>query len=332
MSSRRQALEGLRPGNGTNAGLWLEKCLPDVAEKGPNRQTHLEQLENFEVSPEYKRFFQRWKDSMIALGARTAEATVTGRMVVGLGAESVLETSIALHRTYGAPYIPGSALKGLAAAAAHKHQEDPEWRKVKEDGTIGASHRILFGDQESSGYVTFHDALWIPDGDRLPLDLDVMTVHHPDYYQGRDNAPPADWDSPTPVAFLSARGRYLLALTGPEEWVEAAMKILLEALRSDGIGAKTAAGYGRMSVPQKAEPEKVNWEPMIQGLGFGNAGDVVPKVLKLLSGAEQKSAAGVIIEKLGRKDVRKRKDKDWARQLLEAAGEQQPPAVPGGTP
>jgi CRISPR-associated protein Cmr6 len=321
MGSLRKDLRGLKPGNGTNAGLWLEKWLPDVEERGPGRQTHLEQLEELEVSPEYRRFFQRWKDSIIALGAQTAEASVMGRMVVGLGAESVLETSVALHRAYGVPYIPGSALKGLAAAAAHKHLEDPKWRKVDEDGKTGESHRILFGDQESSGYVTFHDALWIPEGDKLPLDLDVMTVHHPNYYQGKDNKPPADWDSPNPVAFVSARGKYLLALTGPEDWAEAGMKILVDALQEDGIGAKTAAGYGRMSVPRKVEPEKVSWEPMLQGLGFGNAGDVVPKVLKLLAGAERKRAANVIIERLGRRELR-RKDKDWVRQLFEAAGEQ----------
>jgi len=314
-------LDELKPGNGTNAGLWLEKYLLDVEKGGPGRQEHFEQIETIEVSAEYRRFFQRWKDSMIALGAQTAEATVMGRMVVGLGTESVLETSVVLHRTYGVPYIPGSALKGLASAAAHKHLEDPKWVKVDEDGKAGESHRILFGDQESSGYVTFHDALWIPEGDRLPLDLDVMTVHHPDYYAGKNNAPPADWDNPNPVAFVSARGKYLLALTGPEVWVEAGMKILIDALKEDGIGAKTAAGYGRMSVPRQTEPEKVRWEPMLQGLGFGNAGDVVPRILKMLSGAERKRAADVILERLDRREVRKRKEKDWARQLLEAAGE-----------
>lgn len=35
------------------------------------------------------------------------------RLVVGLGADSVLETAITLHRIYGFPIIPGSALKGL---------------------------------------------------------------------------------------------------------------------------------------------------------------------------------------------------------------------------
>ena len=40
------------------------------------------------------------------------------RLVVGLGADSVLETAITLHRIYGFPIIPGSALKGLARAQA----------------------------------------------------------------------------------------------------------------------------------------------------------------------------------------------------------------------
>lgn len=40
--------------------------------------------------------------------------TLTWRMVVGLGNESVHETSMTLHQVYGIPYIPGSALKGIA--------------------------------------------------------------------------------------------------------------------------------------------------------------------------------------------------------------------------
>nr|WP_240910782.1 type III-B CRISPR module RAMP protein Cmr6 [Thermococcus sp. MAR1] len=40
------------------------------------------------------------------------------RLVVGLGDESVYETSIRLLRNYGVPYIPGSALKGIARSYA----------------------------------------------------------------------------------------------------------------------------------------------------------------------------------------------------------------------
>jgi len=321
MGSRRKALDSVEIGAGTNAGLWLEKVLPDVKEKGPERQD-LAELTRIGVPDDYRRFFKRWRDSLDELKpqAQTVEATVLGRMVVGLGSESVLEVSIGLHRTYGVPYIPGSALKGLAAAAAHKNLEDPSWRKVGEDGKMGGSHRTLFGDQESSGYVTFHDALWIPNGDKLPLDLDVMTVHHPEYYQGT-GSPPAEWDSPKPLAFLSARGKYLLAVTGPEEWVGAAMRILKEALEKDGIGAKTAAGYGRMKVELPPEPERIKWEGLIKMLGVNNAESEVPRILNSLRGNERRTAAVAIIERLTRKTVRQRKDKPWARLVLEAAGE-----------
>jgi len=48
----------------------------------------------------------------------TFEAKLDWRMVVGLGAENVHETSMTLHHVYGIPYIPGSALKGISKNAA----------------------------------------------------------------------------------------------------------------------------------------------------------------------------------------------------------------------
>jgi CRISPR-associated protein Cmr6 len=325
MSSRREALKSVQASAGTHAGLWLEKGLLDVEEKGPGRQKLFEQLLGIGVPAEYQRHFKRWRESLEKLEPCTkmAEAAVLGRMVVGLGAESVVETSISLHRTYGVPYIPGSALKGLAAAAAHKCLLDPRWRKAGEDGKIGEWHRVLFGDVESSGYVTFHDALWIPEGNALPLDLDVMTVHHSDYYQGNDQgeAPPADWDNPNPVAFVSARGRYLLAVTGPEEWANAALDILRDALEKDGIGAKTAAGYGRLRAALPPKPEKLDWKPMLKGLNPGNAGSVVPRILGPLKGEERRQAADAVASTLGKKALKKHSDTNWAKSLSEATAE-----------
>src|ERR1700733_8019468 len=108
MPSRRDDIASLPLNASTNAGLWLEKGLPDVDERGPGRQGLFEQLIGIGVPDDYTRFFQRWRDALESLrpGAQTVEATVVGRMVVGLGAESVLEVSIGLHRTYGVPYIP----------------------------------------------------------------------------------------------------------------------------------------------------------------------------------------------------------------------------------
>lgn len=321
LGSRRKVLKSIEPCASTHAGLWLEKGLADVEKKGPGRQALFEELARLAVPGDYSRFFQRWRSSLEALPeTQTAEVAVQGRMAVGLGAESVLETSIALHRTYGVPYIPGSALKGLAAAAAHKHLEDPAWRKVGEDGQIGAWHRILFGDQESSGYITFHDALWIPAGETLPLDLDVMTVHHPAYYQGGGDSPPADWDNPNPVAFLSAHGKYLLAATGPGQWLKAAITILVDALEKDGIGAKTAAGYGRLRIDRPPKPEPIKWEGLVASLNWGNAGSLVPQILTL-EGDERRRAAAVMISKLDRRKLRQRRETSWVQALLETEAE-----------
>jgi CRISPR-associated protein Cmr6 len=147
-----------------------------------------------------------------------------------------------------------------------------------------------------------------------------MTVHHPDYYQGQ-GSPPADWDNPNPVAFLSAHGRFLLALTGPEEWSRAALEILTEALEQDGVGAKTAAGYGRMRVAPLALPEKPRWEQDVARLQPGTATQEVPRILAVLTGEERRRAALAIIERLGRKYLRdkSRRDKDWVRLVFAAA-------------
>jgi CRISPR-associated protein Cmr6 len=234
-----------------HVGLWIDKLLPHQ-EKGAGK----EKAEHFDkavrpVDPLYKSFYDRWEKSLAEVGAQTRRVRVLGRLSIGLGGESILETSISLHRTYGVPYIPGSALKGLAARYARKRLDN--WK--------GEHSKVLFGDTDVAGYVTFFDALYIPESAKAntPLALDVMNVHHPEYYRGK-NAAPTDWDSPTPISFLSATGAYSIALRGPDEWVDAAFEILAHALKEEGIGAKTSSGYGWMvfeDADHKPEPAKL---------------------------------------------------------------------------
>lgn len=247
--SRRGSLAQATPAAGTHTGLWLDRFVPTVGATAAASQHFAATLEAVRVPPGYTAAFRRVATGLAALPPHTElrEALVRGRLVVGLGAESVLETAITLHRTWGVPYLPGSALKGLAARAA-RQRLDPPWEVTSEP------YQVLFGDTTSAGHLTFHDALWIPFDTRTgtaatkqPLAFDVMTVHHPDYYSGKD-VPPADWDDPNPVPFLTAQGSYLVALTGPPRWVEVAFEILKGALAEDGLGAKTAAGYGRMGL------------------------------------------------------------------------------------
>ena len=250
--SRRVDLQKLASSGVTHAGLWLDRYLPNQ-DKGDTKATHFVEVAKIAnhaaESTEYKQFLKRWRDNLTEAGAVLYEATVNGRMVVGLGNESVLETSVTLHRTYGVPYIPGSALKGLAATFAHQRLGG-EWAKGK------SLHNELFGSTDLSGCVTFYDALYKPgsgvkDKNDKPCVLwrDVMTVHHPDYYQG--DKPPADWDSPNIIPFLSATGSYIVAISsisGDVVWAKAAHTILCNALNHLGIGAKTSSGYGRMTL------------------------------------------------------------------------------------
>jgi CRISPR-associated protein Cmr6 len=145
------------------------------------------------------------------------------------------------------PYIPGSALKGLAASYAHHYLGD-EWCKG------GAFHRVVFGDTDNTGYITFFDGLYMPGTGKYysnALAPDVITVHHQKYYQ-ETNTVPSDSDDPNPIPFLSATGHYLLALSAPDfqqptRWIDITFQILAEALEKLGIGAKTSSGYGRLA-------------------------------------------------------------------------------------
>lgn len=241
---RRNVLAGVSVQSDTHAGLWLDKYLKDDNKGDDNKKSAksilIDEVMSLKVPGVYESFFKRWKETLVDIcGAENCrEADTKGRLAVNLGAEGVLETSIALHHTYGTPFIPGSALKGLAAHyVMHYLKDEPRWDK-KADGFL-----TLFGDTTSAGYVTFYDALFVPGSGKLVPD--VITVHHPEYYQGGDK-PPADWDSPTPIPFITATGKFLIALSGPPEWVKAAFEILELALEREGVGAKTSSGYGRM--------------------------------------------------------------------------------------
>ncbi|MBA2288141.1 MAG: type III-B CRISPR module RAMP protein Cmr6 [Ktedonobacteraceae bacterium] len=255
----------------THAGIWLDRYIASQEERhsdklagdrqkeaGKARRTLVDAVSALPVPALYRRFYEQWEQHVKAYGAECRLATVKGRMIVGLGHESVVETSVALHRTYGVPYIPGSALKGLAASYARQ--------VVKAYPDREATCHAIFGDTTEAGYVTFFDALYQPGSahkpdsahkpnsanDDRPLSPDVITVHHKQYYQGGQE-PPADWDNPNPIPFLSATGSYLVALAAPDveggpAWVRAAFEILGLALKDMGIGAKTSSGYGRMEL------------------------------------------------------------------------------------
>jgi CRISPR-associated protein Cmr6 len=251
MSTRRDSLTDVTLSDARNAHaeLWLDKYIADQGES-KRRSQFIADVSAIPTPEAYVTFYNRWEQMLDAQGAKKRIARVKARMIIGLGDESVLETAITLHRTYGVPYIPGSALKGLAASYARQRLGEA-WQKGSE---AYEAYKIVFGDTDDTGYITFFDAFYKPGTGfkRKTLHPDVITVHHRNYYQNPDT-PPADWDDPSPVPFLTATGSYLIALAGSElqeqeAWIEATFAILRHALAEMGIGAKTSSGYGRMEL------------------------------------------------------------------------------------
>lgn len=238
---RRDVLLNTTVREDTNTSLWLDKYFTKPTDpKVEAKQELVEDILCIDRVSLYKDFFTVWKDMLEKYQAQTRTAKVLNRLAINLGEESVLETSIALHHSYGVPFIPGSALKGLAAHFASQNL-GPDWSKDS------LAYKTMFGGEDDAGIVTFFDALYIPSSfeDDKMIAKDIITVHHAEYYQNAEK-PPADWDSTTIIPFLTAVGSYLIALAGEKTWVEKAFKILEFALEHEGVGAKTNSGYGRM--------------------------------------------------------------------------------------
>jgi CRISPR-associated protein Cmr6 len=211
-----------------------------------------------------------------------------GPLTLHLSRATALENAgIALHPIYGFAYMPGSGLKGLARAWAERvwleappQRDDREWavKAIRETfGYAPNSERgkswipaeISRDTRSSAGAVVFHDAWpchW------PTLIVDVVGVHHRDYYQAEENKvpPPGDWENPVPTAFLAidagAQFEFAVAPRHSEQTdlARKAAEWLKAALADWGAGAKTAAGYGRIlsdGMPQRLDsPQRRRFE------------------------------------------------------------------------
>jgi CRISPR-associated protein Cmr6 len=193
--------------------------------------------------------------------------SLSWRFVIGLGASHPQETSMTLHHIYGIPYIPGSAIKGVTRHWAvlkfadnnRKDNEKFEDAIKRIAGALESGNDLnievdkitfkdlieIFGTQKQQGKVIFFDAY--PVGE-IKLKVDIMNPHYPKYYS--EGQPPADWQSPVPIKFLTVENTkfqfYLVSKN--EDLLEKSLDLLKEALNHHGIGAKTALGYGIFDV------------------------------------------------------------------------------------
>lgn len=163
------------------------------------------------------------------------------RFVIGLGSESIYEVSMTLHHVYGFPYIPGNAVKGITRSWVINTEFDRSEKKALQNGVFVN----IFGDQKNRGKVIFMDAF---PKERPTIEVDIMNPHYSEYYSGEE--PPADYLSPVPIQFLTVTNTSFefTLMSKDKEILDKAKVWLKDALKTHGIGAKTAVGYGYFEI------------------------------------------------------------------------------------
>ena len=205
------------------------------------------------------------------------KAELKSPLITGIGQTHPNEVGMVFDHTMGIPYIPASSVKGIVRFAHMleliKSENLEEYTKTDKDGeyidesNLKTKIPAIFGgdaDEEKEGEkktkklkgkVIFLDAYpeKIPD-----LHVDIMNPHYGDYYSDENGkTPPADYLDPTPIKFLTVKPgtKFIFRALVPKnsdllETVKIAFK---NALEDEGVGAKTAIGYGRFEIQSNKE-------------------------------------------------------------------------------
>lgn len=176
------------------------------------------------------------------------------KLSIGMGIGSIFETNLTMHPVYGLPYIPGSSIKGcLRSFLIRKHFENVENKALESKW-----FRDIFGNTQvlneidQKGMFGFMDAYPL---DGFQVANDIMTPHYGDYYN-KDKKEPVDTSRPNPIHFLVIKDssfsfrigcklKFNITIDDKTLCVsQFLMNSLTEMLTTQGLGAKTAIGYG----------------------------------------------------------------------------------------
>lgn len=185
-----------------------------------------------------------------------------GRLIVNLSDSLIQNAGICLDRNTGLPYIPGSAVKGVARHVALARLRNGEWSIedfMKGFGSSEADFKaegelekfagsVLEEERTLKGGIDFLAAIPITEP---TIVVDISNVHYPKYYQTGDVSDLKE-ESPKPNTFPAVekgvRYAFCIAANGmdgiDEDLFKKVREVLVEAITVSGIGAKTGAGYG----------------------------------------------------------------------------------------
>ncbi|MBC2695939.1 MAG: type III-B CRISPR module RAMP protein Cmr6 [Desulfobacteraceae bacterium] len=276
------------------------------------------------------------------------QAELKSPLITGIGQTHPNEVGMVFDHTLGIPYIPASSVKGIVRFAhilelikSDNYEEykgsDKNGEYIVESDLKTLMPAIFGGDADEEkegekkikklkGKVIFLDAYpaKVPD-----LHVDIMNPHYGDYYNDeKGEIPPADYLAPNPIKFLAVKKGTVFtfrALVSKDSvFLLQPVKTAFEnALKDEGLGAKTAVGYGRFeikkdqnkltAVTKQIQKTKTPVEKMLENLFLLKntetgriSGEIVNKMEKELKKVEDKGAIAIAIkEKLGSRGFRK---------------------------
>ena len=181
----------------------------------------------------------------------------SSRLLLHLGRASVHENvGLYCDRTTGLPMIPGSAVKGVLSTWACWEGNETALYAPNAQGEItleegrsrfNALAKRIFGDNSSTGSTDAGEIVFLGAFPKKApvLGLDIVTPHTD--ARGADRPP-----IPSPFLAVEPGPTWHFAFLAkprggqdPNSLLETVHRWLTEALEQSGIGAKTAAGYGR---------------------------------------------------------------------------------------
>lgn len=195
------------------------------------------------------------------------KAKLRSPLITGIGESHPHEASMVFDHNIGIPYIPASGVKGIARFAhalslldsmpKEMIKKDNNGKEYFDEEDAWTNIPELFGTQKNRGNVVFLDVY----PEKVPeLHVDIMNPHYGDYYgDDKGKVPPADYLNPNPIKFLTvATGTVFIfrALVDREHQglTDKVKAAFIKALTEEGVGSKTAVGYGIFEVLQKSGP------------------------------------------------------------------------------
>lgn len=260
-----------------NFCLWFNKYTPilkdnystcnNKGEKSEAVSCYKEWYDNSEkiIKDKLESLHRNQRDYLLSFPEKDYEvielkATTRTPLITGIGQPHPNEVSMVFDYMLGIPYIPASSIKGLLRFTTIVKELKDNAEKYNNLHTINDEEieeiKYYFGGQSNEGAVVFLDAY----PEQVPkLHIDIMNPHYGEYYQ--EGKAPADYLEPTPIKFLTVARKTTFIFRviihkhkqNYERLRQSVKTILEEALTKEGIGAKTALGYGLFELIKEAD-------------------------------------------------------------------------------